>query len=445
MRNVTPIRKHATSKDTAGKKVTSIKLTNAIIEATIYPPEELKECEIDPKHKLKRMIVWDTEVRGLGIRVFPSGKKSFILRYSSQHRFKGERLITIGDFPTITLFKARRLASTKKEEVYQGHDPLTERRHKASHRAPFSEVALRYLAEYSEGRKKKSVRSDRVRIQNRLIPQFEKKPISDITTAELNAFFISIGVDHPIEANRILGLFAHIHKMAKIWGLVDKREPNPTEGIKRYTERKRERVLSDQETARLLATADAYVENNEDIENVDPRIGSLIRLFLLTAARKNELLELKWSDIDFESGSIRFEDTKAKRDHVLRPGPAALEILAKLKKLEEKGNNYVFPGKKPGTCRKDFRRPWRKIIKDAGIEGLTVHDLRRSVGTWLAREGAGQYVIQKVLNQTEAKAALHYIHLAGRDTESPLALVEEKLKRLTKDTNKVDAIKKSDK
>ena len=251
-------------------KINSTKLTNFILDSLIYPPEEIAKLKGDPKHKLKRTILWDSEVRGLGIRVYPSGKKSFILRYSSRHRFKGERLLVLGDYPTLTLFKARKLAAEQKEQVYEGRDPVQERRRHAVDKTLFSEAALRYLNEHSI--KNRSFRSDRVRINNRLVPKFGNHPIAEITFKELDGFITGIGSEHPIEANQIRGLFSRIFRRAKVWGMLDRSVPDPSEDIERYKTRKRTRVLTNGEAARLLAAADAYAAKKADYENVDIRI-----------------------------------------------------------------------------------------------------------------------------------------------------------------------------
>src|SRR5207245_2284234 len=150
------------------------------------------------------------------------------------------------------------------------------------------------------------------------------------------------------------------------------REPgsNPCRGIPRYRESKRERFLSDAEMARLGAVlAEAEREGRES-----PFALAAIRLLLFTGARLGEVLGATWPDVDLAAGLLRVPRSKEGRPKALRLGPPALEVLARLPRIE--GNPYVIVGRKDGARYFGIQHVWQRLRAKAGLADVHLHDLR---------------------------------------------------------------------
>jgi integrase len=137
-----------------------------------------------------------------------------------------------------------------------------------------------------------------------------------------------------------------------------------------------------------------------------------IWLYLLTGVRREELLTLKWSDIDMERRELKLSDTKNGKDHYLPLSSAAMDILNNLQRIE--GNPFVIAGKKDGCHLVNIFVPWQRIRKAAGLEDVRLHDLRRSVGSWLAQSGSSLHLIGKVLNHSNQSTTAIYARF-GQD------------------------------
>jgi len=141
-----------------------------------------------------------------------------------------------------------------------------------------------------------------------------------------------------------------------------------------------------------------------------PLVRAALWLYLLTGARKNELLKAKWEYVDFDLAELRLPDTKAGRVHYIPLSEAALAILGNLPRTA--GNPYIFPGRKDGKPLVNIAKSWRRIRKAAGIEDVRLHDLRRTVGSWLATAGASLPLIGKTLGHSQPSTTAIYARLS---------------------------------
>ena len=135
-------------------------------------------------------------------------------------------------------------------------------------------------------------------------------------------------------------------------------------------------------------------------------------LYLFTGLRKNELLRAEWTHVDWERRELRIPETKSGRVHYMPLTPPALALLNDLPQVE--GNPYIFVGHVNGRHLVNIDKPWRRIRKTAGVEDVRLHDLRRTVGSWLAQSGASLHLIGRVLNQSTQAATAVYAHF-GQD------------------------------
>ena len=360
-----------------------------------------------------RDVRWDMEVHGFGVRIYPSGRKAFILSYRFNNR---KRFLTIGDCSDWRLEKApgRRGARNEARElkvgIDKGIDPL-QRREDARKAGTVKELVEDFIETHCKPHKK-SWEKDERRLERFITPKWGNLKAHAITKADVAALHRSIGRATPYEANRVLevisGMFHHALAEGYIpvekksdWvnpGLAKtKRYPN---GIQRFEEKSRDRYVLPEEMPRLI---DAIEEED------NPYIKAAIWLYLLAGPRKNELLKAKRSDLDSKRGILRLYDIKSD-SYDVQLSSHALTILADLP--QDEGNPYLFPSpKKPGEPLVNIDKSWQRIKKAAKLNDVRIHDLRRTVGSWLANSNVSLNIIGKALGHKSQSATLIYARL----------------------------------
>ncbi len=311
-----------------------------------------------------RDVRWDDAVTGFGLRIYPSGRKAFVLSYRTQGR---KRLLTLGEYGTLTLDKARDLAIRQKGQVIDGKDPLAERKSVAGAKT-VAELCHTYLDRYAVH--KKSVSEDKRRIAQHVVPLWGNRKVEHLKRAEIAEAHHNVGQDHPYEANRRLALIRRMLNLARHWGFVDEGWPNPASGIPMHPEQSRDRWVTPEELPRLAQAID---------EEPNVYIRSTLWLYLLTGMRRNELLRAKWDDIDWNRNELRLGETKAGRTHYVPLSPPALAILESIPRQEF--NPYILCGARKGRHLVNINKPWVRVRERAGVMDVRLHDLRRTVGT----------------------------------------------------------------
>ncbi|MCC6160300.1 MAG: tyrosine-type recombinase/integrase [Deltaproteobacteria bacterium] len=341
--------------------------------------------------------LWDDDFPGFGVRVFPSGRKSFVLAFRTDQGRK--RFLTLGSFPALTVHEARALAKRNAAEVCTGRDPQfdKERRRDA---ATVADLVKTFMERHSKIHKRTWQKDER-QFRCHVLPAWKARKVESITRADVAALHRKIGQGTPIEANRTLALVRKMFNLAHTWGLVDAGHPNPAAGIQMYRETKRDRWVTHEELPRLVAAIDA---------EANPYVRAALWLYILTGVRKSELLAARWDDVDFTRRELRIPDTKAGRPHVVPLSAQAVAIIGSLPRLD--GNPHLFPGRVAGQSLVNISKPWRAIRKAAKLEDVRLHDLRRTVGSWLAMDGTSLLVIGKTLNQTTPSTTQVYARLS---------------------------------
>lgn len=198
--------------------------------------------------------------------------------------------------------------------------------------------------------------------------------------------------------------YAKVHK--KSWR-DDERRINkrilPARGIEAFKEAKRDRWVSPEELPRLAQAID---------EEHNPYIRAALWLYLLTGVRKSELLTTRWEYVNWEHQELRLPETKAGRIHYLPLSESAIALLKQIPHLLE--NPYIIVGAKHGSHLVNIDKAWRRIRKAAGVEDVRLHDLRRTVGSWLAQSGKSLHLIGRVLNHSSQATTAIYARF-GQD------------------------------
>lgn len=369
----------------------------------------------------KDTVLWDSDLKGFGLRVRPSGRKTFILQYRNKHN--RTRKMSLGVYGRITTDQARKMALQALARVDQGADPAEEKYLARS--APTVQVlAERYLSEHAEPKKKPaSVKKDRLLLTKYILPALGVHKVGAVTRSQVADLHHSMR-DTPYQANRMLEVLRKMFNLAEMWGLRENGY-NPCRHIARFAERKRERFLSADELARLGQT---LMEVEKEATELPSSIAA-IRLLILTGCRRSEILGLKWEYVDFDNYCLRLPDSKTGAKVVPLSSPA-IEVLNKVPRLAS--NPYVCPGIKPGRQLVGLPRAWRRIRLRAGLEDLRLHDLRHSFASIGAAAGLGLPIIGALLGHTQAQTTKRYAHLA---LDPLLAATEEVGKRIEKAMN----------
>jgi integrase len=353
-------------------------------------------------HKGGWDVRWDDDVKGLGLRIYPSGRKSFIFRYTSRSQKK--KTITIGPYGAFTLHKAREIAQRMRVEVSQGHDPLAAKQSERD-APPVTDLAERYLTEHAEAKKKpKSVQLDRANLKNYILPQLGSIKVGEVTRDDVSKLHHKMR-DTPYQANRVLSLISKMFNLAEKWGL----RPdftNPCRHIEKYEEKKADRYLSKEELSRLAAVLNEAKASRTE----PPSVITAIRLLILTGARLNEILTAKWEYLDYEHSCLRLPDSKTGAKVIYLP-PLAIEVLRDTERLA--GNPHVITGRKPGSHLVNLHKAWHRILKLAELEDVRLHDLRHSFASIAAGQGISLTMIGALLGHSQPQTTARYAHLAS--------------------------------
>jgi integrase len=340
----------------------------------------------------------DSELPGFAAQVTAGGSRAFVLRY----RARGVgRQITIGTTSAWSTAAARNRARELRRMIDQGRDPLAEER--AERDAPtVVDLARRYEAEHLPGKRSRGAHEDRAMLRDHILPAIGRLKVADVRTADIRRMHHGITkTGKHVRANRVLACTRAMFNLAvKEWGM---RTDNPCNGVKPNPEDARERFLSPAEIARLSAALDAHPERNTV---------ALIRFLMLTGARYTESAIATWDQFDLLRGTWTkpSSHTKQKRQHSVPLSAPTLELLSGLQR-DAKGP-LVFPSPDTGRPLVTVKTAWKRICRDAGLEGVRIHDLRHSFASVLAGAGASLQLIGSLLGHAQIATTMRYAHLA---------------------------------
>lgn len=349
-------------------------------------------------------IYWDKGLACFGIRVYPNGRRSYVCAYRVNGR---KRIVTLGRADVLTLDRARKKARTYLGQAADGKDPH------AAEDALHASGTVKSLAEtYVERHakaKKRSWRNDDSYMRRYVIPKLGSRLAGSITTADIARIHSEIGENHPYTANRVIEVVRKMYNAARTWHLIPREMQNPGVGIERFTEAKRRRYVTPAELPKLAKAIDS--EQNEFAQHA-------IWLLLLTGLRRNEVLNAKWSDVDLKQRTFFIGQTKngeALLTPLSRAAVARLKIITRID-----GNPYIICGGVSGRPLVNLRPAWKRVRNAAGLQDVRIHDLRRTVGSWLVRDGASLHLVGAVLNHRDQKTTAGYAYFQTQDRQQAL-------------------------
>ena len=370
----------------------------------------------------KRDYYYDSKMDGLQLRVSDTGVMSFwaykwrdrknvrimLGRYVPDAmqvpEFDADPLCVLGSNPGLSIEHARQLAAAVIMQITAGKDPLAGKR--GSQGLTLGELFNEYLHGYAIDHCKtwKIIEE----CFYRYLGEWKTRPVSSIKRSEVQMLVNKLGKENgKATANRTVELLRAVINKGKQWELIEC--DNPATGITKFKLKHRERFVYAEELPRLIEAIQA--EENEEIKDY-------VLISLYTGARKMNVLTMRWADVDLENAVWRIPDTKNDTAQtILLTGPE-LEIL-QTRFDNRKSFEYVFPGtgtKSPHLA--DPKKGWHRILKAAKIKDLHLHDLRRTLGSYMAMTGASLSVIGNALNHkdvsTTRKVYAHSAHEAER-------------------------------
>lgn len=370
-----------------------------------------------------RYILWDTELKGFGVRIAESGTKTYVVRYRPRNLGAGspKRFVVLGRHGVIAPDQARSKAKEILGAVAGGEDPAKLRTAPPS--VAVADLAESFLREHAHAKRKpKTAESYAALLNKYLIPRFAERPAPGITASDLSDMHFALR-DRPYQANRLVAVVASMYAFAERRGDIAK-GANPAKGIERFPERSRDRFLGTEELRRLgetlrLAETSGLPWRSPDKPDskhlaneanrrtkLQPEVVLAFRLLIATGARVGEILSLEWRYVDIERGLLFLPDSKTGRKTIVMSA-SATELL----RTCPRNGSYVIFGARGDQPRVDLKKPWSAIQRHAGLEGVRIHDLRHTFASVGAGASLGLPIVGKLLGHSQPATAARYAHL----------------------------------
>ena len=402
---------------------TRAKLTKDVVDAT-----SPRGAPVDGR------IVWDTELKGLRLRVRPTGRKTYEVMYRDKHARK--RLLVLGDHgKDLTADQARKKARSALGKVADGKSP---QELKAADRKALTigDLIDLYLSDGPADKPEKRASSwdtDRANLDRHVRPLLGKELIASLRPEHISQWQAQVEAGKTAATGKSgkargrlkvtggRGAAARsVRTLSAMLAWAQRRQlisANPAIGVAKLKDSRRERFLTDEEAERLWgAVADLQAEG--EITGLQ---AVAFRLLMLTGARRNEVLELRWSEVDLGRKMLILPPHRNKAG--ARPKSISLPEVAvdELKQLARSGE-HVFPAARGESAMTPPKRAWAKVLARATLEGVSFHVLRHTLASFAVADGASLYVVGRALGHSKPETTQRYAHLrddvAAKATET---------------------------
>lgn len=350
-----------------------------------------------------RSYIYDAKTPGLRLQVTANGTKSFQYQFwSSKHRRPITR--TLGRYPALSIREARKQATACMKELNDGVDLEREAslirkeddldavfdgwlsNHAVRHKATWKDDLNRYNRYIRKplGNKRMSwFTTDKVRSWHQKITTMPKRR--------------GVGTVSPTTANRALALLRAVFSQAC------PHIPNPCVGVKEFKEVSRNRFLQPNELKSFFVELFA--------PETPGNFRDYILLSLFTGARRSNILSMRWDELILEERIWTIPASKSKNgsEMTVHLGTAALLILSRRKK--DSSSEFVFPGQGATGHYTEPKRAWQSLLKRANLEGLRLHDLRRTFGSYITMSGAPTAIVGMMLGHKDPKSTEVYARM----------------------------------
>ena len=354
----------------------------------------------------KDAIFWDRDLAGFGVRVHATGRKLYIVQSRGP---AGLKRVTLGRVGTGTIEDRRREAAVVIDRIKRGEDPKPSKPPPPPTVADLSELVLE---NYVETRCKPSTAKNyRVSIRNHILPALGTKALEDVGSEDLTALHHKLRAT-PAAANQAIWVLSKMLSLGESWGMVPPGR-KPGRHVRHCGGKSRERFLTPEEFRRLGTALKMF----EAKGSMMPSAIAAIRLLVLTGCRTDEILTLKWDDVDRTARVLRLRDSKTGPRMVPLTGPV-LKVLDGIERAE--GVPWVLRGTKSDSRLACLSSYWQRIRRETGLHDVRVHDLRHSYASRALALGEGLPVIGRLLGHVTVGTTAKYAHLV-RDAEKAAA------------------------
>ncbi len=357
----------------------------------------------------KDAIFWDRDLAGFGVRVHATGRKLYIVQSRGP---AGLKRVTLGPVGSETIDKRRREAAIVIDRIKRGEDPKPPKPPKPAPEPTVADLAARCLKNHVAVRcKPNTAKNYRMSLQHHILPALGTKPLKDVASGDVTALHHKLR-DTPCAANQAVWVLSRMFTLAESWGMMPTGR-NPCRHVRYYREQSRERFLTPEEFRRLGAALKKF----EAEGSMQPSAVAAIRLLILTGCRSDEILTLKWDDVDRTARVLRLRNAKTGPRMVPLTGPV-LKVLDGIERAE--GVPWVLRGARPDARLACLSWHWRRIRKETGLHDVRVHDLRHSYASRALALGESLPVIGRLLGHVRVGTTAKYAHLV-RDAEKAAA------------------------
>ncbi|MBF0186208.1 MAG: tyrosine-type recombinase/integrase [Magnetococcales bacterium] len=348
----------------------------------------------------REQFVWDQEIPGFGLRVFGSGKRSYVIQYKVNGRTKR---MSLGPHGRLTPEEARKEARKLLGQVSGGGDPAGEKK-RANQSGTVAKLVERYLEDYVAIHNRASTAKEFSRLANSwIVPELGTMRVEAVGRQDVIKLHQSMKAT-PRQANHALAVLSRMFSLAEVWELRPEGS-NPCRLIRKFPENSRERFLSEKELTCLGNAIDDLILKAEAPSDAF----MAIRLLALTGCRLGEILGLKWEHVDFEQGCFQLPYAKAgNRQHPI--GDTVIELLKQWPK--RKGCPWVVSNKDhvAPLSASTVESIWRQVRNAAKLKDVRIHDLRHTVGTYAGQTGANAYQVRDKLGHRTLAMTGRYVN-----------------------------------
>tara|TARA_Y100000782_G_scaffold41136_1_gene45836 strand:+ start:280429 stop:281613 length:1185 start_codon:yes stop_codon:yes gene_type:complete len=362
-------------------------------------PKYIESLEIPSKAK---KIYWDAIIKGFGVCVYPTGRKTYMFRYSLHGK---KESMALGDVLNVKFKAAKEAAKTLRARVDLGENPAQDRKDRRAEAAAVrsgpsvADLFHEYMTDYAQHyRSAGTIKGDHSCFRTHIEPNLGGLKVDSIQFSHINKLHKSLE-DTPYRANRVFELLYGMFKLALQYGYTDH---NPCKGVKKYKEKKRNTFLKPEQIKELVL----YLDNHSNRTSA-----MAIKLMLLTGCRYNEVIQAEWSEFSLEQNTwhIPAGRTKSKRDHKVYLTEEIRAILDEMRAGNDSG--YVFFNADTGTYAKRIDKFWYRTRDKLGLKNVRIHDLRHTFASVVISNGYDIKVVKQLLNHQDISSTDRYSHL----------------------------------
>ncbi len=366
----------------------------------------------------REIFLFDDELEGFGLRVYPSGRKVYVYQWK---RLGKTHRLTLGRHGVITCEQARRLALQAAGAVAHGADPAAERdRRKAE--PTVAQLCDRWLKEGCAGKRASTLARDRTRVEAHIKPLVGRLRLAELRRHHVENLVREVAAGHVSSERRgrrgpvaTGGVMAAARTLAMLKAILEfavtreLRPDNPARGVQGPKSEARERLISIEELGRLGRA----IEEMEASGSLAWQPAAAIRLLLFTGCRRSEIELLRWEHVDLARRLLILPQTKTGRSH--RPlATPAIAVLADLQAMraDPDAPGWVLPSSRGEGPFKALSTAWAAVRVRAGLAGVRLHDLRHNLASVGVASGESLFIIGRVLGHKSTKHTERYAHLA---------------------------------